>query len=95
MTDKDKQEIRKLLNNLVQDCQDMDSHIETVNLSIGLAVNQIAKIVNKRMSEEETLIFLGTETINIEGNFITLENYIGFGNTLRLARALLGEIERR
>lgn len=39
---------RDILNNLIQDCQDMDSHIETVNLSVDLALKELAGWVRSR-----------------------------------------------
>ena len=40
-----KEEVRKVLNGLVQDCQDMDSHIKTVNLSVTQATSVITELV--------------------------------------------------
>jgi hypothetical protein len=39
---------RDILNNLIQDCQDMDSHIETVNLSVDLALKELAGWVRSK-----------------------------------------------
>jgi len=37
--------IREILNNLVQDCQNMDNNLETTNLSITQAIAEIKEVM--------------------------------------------------
>lgn len=45
MTKENKEKIRKILNWLVQDCQDMDRKLTLVNFSIDLSLSAIVEIV--------------------------------------------------
>jgi hypothetical protein len=53
MNEQTKEKVRKLLNGLVQDCQDMDKNLNFVNLTIDQAMFAIQELWPKMMGEEE------------------------------------------
>lgn len=65
-------EVRKILNDLVQDCQDMDSHIETVNLSIAQALLAIDKLY-----KEKFLRIIGKDEDTWGGTYADVQIRIG------------------
>jgi hypothetical protein len=45
--------LRIILNNLVQDCQNMDMNIETINLTIKLAHDQIIELFRECLPKKK------------------------------------------
>ena len=48
--------VREILNNLIQDCQDMDKDLNFVNLTIDQALSSIREAIEKELAIPEHMI---------------------------------------